>query len=163
MTKCTFPSLIERIGTSMALNRLHPHVLLLLLLPWLQVQLPNLKWIDNHRNVFKVQLSMVSAVYPQVRLYRHVHTYIHTYVHTYMYIHTYIHVHKYMHTVEPLITDILNSGHLLVTDKSPCTNCISYYYSTKPTSHKRTPLYSAETMDSCMCTSNVPYNYFYLY
>ena len=74
----------------MTLNRLHhvQNVPLFLLLSPLQVQLPNIKWIDNHRSVFKVQLSMVSAVYPQVRLYSHVHTYIHTYIHTYTYMHT---------------------------------------------------------------------------
>ena len=30
-----------------------------------QVHLPNLKWIDNHRPVFRVHLKMISSIYPQ--------------------------------------------------------------------------------------------------
>ena len=30
------------------------------------VALPNLKWIDGHKPVFKVSLSMVSSIHPQV-------------------------------------------------------------------------------------------------
>ena len=30
------------------------------------VALPNLKWIDGHKSLFKVNLSMVSSIHPQV-------------------------------------------------------------------------------------------------
>lgn len=30
-----------------------------------QVHLPNLKWVDNHRPVFRISLKMVSSIYPQ--------------------------------------------------------------------------------------------------
>ena len=30
------------------------------------VALPNLKWIDGHKPIFKVTVSMVSSIYPQV-------------------------------------------------------------------------------------------------
>lgn len=30
------------------------------------VALPNLKWIDGHKPLFKVTLSMVSSIHPQV-------------------------------------------------------------------------------------------------
>ena len=33
------------------------------------VALPNLKWIDGHKPVFKLNLSMVSSIHPQVRAY----------------------------------------------------------------------------------------------
>ena len=62
-------------------------------------------------------------------------------------------------TVEPLITDIPNSGHLPVMDKSPCTNRISHCYNTKPTSHERTPLYSEQRTATRAPTSNGPYNF----
>ena len=49
------------------------------------VALPNLKWIDGHKPVFKVNVSMVSSIHPKVRgqpsLYLcmkvpvHIHTY----------------------------------------------------------------------------------------
>ena len=31
------------------------------------VALPNLKWIDGHKPVFKVNVSMVSSIHPKVR------------------------------------------------------------------------------------------------
>ena len=31
------------------------------------VPLPNLKWIDGHKSVFKVTVSMVSSIHPKVR------------------------------------------------------------------------------------------------
>ena len=31
------------------------------------VPLPNLKWIDGHKSVFKVNVSMVSSIHPKVR------------------------------------------------------------------------------------------------
>lgn len=31
------------------------------------VALPNLKWIDGHKPLFKVTLSMVSSIHPKVR------------------------------------------------------------------------------------------------
>ena len=33
------------------------------------VPLPNLKWIDGHKSVFKVNVSMVSSIHPKVREY----------------------------------------------------------------------------------------------
>lgn len=32
------------------------------------VALPNLKWIDGHKPVFRVTVAMVSSIHPQVRL-----------------------------------------------------------------------------------------------
>lgn len=32
------------------------------------VALPNLKWIDGHKSLFKVTLSMVSSIHPKVRM-----------------------------------------------------------------------------------------------
>ena len=37
------------------------------------VALPNLKWIDGHKPVFKVTLTMISSVYPQVTVCRNTH------------------------------------------------------------------------------------------
>ncbi len=31
------------------------------------VALPNLKWIDGHKSIFKVNLNLVSSIHPQVR------------------------------------------------------------------------------------------------
>lgn len=36
--------------------------------PW-QVQLPGMKWVDNHKGVFNVEVTAASSVHTQVREY----------------------------------------------------------------------------------------------